>query len=1141
MKTLIGILGTILVAASLFAQTYTTGEISGVVTDSTGAVLPHATVTALNKDNGTQRSTQTGTGGLYRCALLPPGIYMVTVTAPSFQTFTRDEIRVEIGHSVHLDFQMKIGSVATKVEVSGTASVLEPSNPNVTTTYEARQLEDIPNPGMDLSHVATVAPGAIMNVVSSNTYSAGNVEFNGLPSVANDFTIDGLDANDSWENLNRTGASGLQLGLSSIQEVSINTTSYGADLGRYGASQINYITKSGANKFHGSAWELWNGSSMNANNYFLNASGAAKPFSNVNQFGGSLSGPIIKNKLLFFGDVEGIRIVVPSVLTTTLPTPAYQTYVLQQLQVGGNDPVLGMNLPPQPGEVGYYNEIFSLVGDTSRGVPLSVAGCPFDVGGGPPAITGAGDGCANQRHFSLSPPTSETLYTFKLNYAITANDSTWYRMQWDDGSVVTPDPVNSLFNTGANYPQRSVVAGWTHTFGPQLINEFTPGFSYWSRLHALVKLQQAIQAVPIGLTNPPFNWIGPGQTQYGNAARVLQLNDNLSWTQGRNGFKFGTNFRRSLFSSYETIGYAAQIPFVYGCSLYEFTYGAACSTFSAFPTYGIDHLSNVSWDNYAMDTIKVSNKLSFTIGMRIAWNSNPVSREAVISRLSNSWETISHDPNQPLNQVIVPNQKHLFADTYPFTWQPRAALAYAATPKTIFRAGGGLFANPLLGFMPTYMDENAPSDVFVSAGVFGTAGGIAMIPGVPNSAIDAAKAANSAFQAGFSSGVVSCAATNAPANCIPAIGFTILDSNKQKFPKIMQWSAGVEREVGKDWGLKMNYVGSRNTNGFYSDSPNGYQFFCQGCFVNYPYAQPEDARFGNIFPFKTGTSGGYHGLQLSTLKRLSHGVAFQANYTYSHCTDEITNGGVIIFNYNENFGNYNGRLNRLRSNCDYDFRHSLNGSYLYELPFRSAKSWLNQVVGGWEVSGTVYARDGLPFSVFSASAGGFVNAYPPLFANVVPGQSPYHTASIAGVTTPGTIQWLNPGAFQSVIDPTTGGCFPSNSPQNCQDGNSGRNNYRTPSFVWTDFSVSKRFKLTEALKLRFDVQMFNTLNHPNFGLPNGSYGAGNANAGIPSNPATLAGLGTISNTVGPSTGLLGGGIGGDSSVRMIGLRLGLEF
>jgi hypothetical protein len=1127
--------------ASVFGQTDTSGEIAGLVTDATGARVSHASVNILNKDNGTHRNTATNSEGIYRVPLLPPGIYTVTVTAPSFQTFAHDNVTVDIGHAVHLDFKLQVGSFSTKIEVTSEAPLLEPTNPNTTTSYSERDLTEIPNPGSDMSHVAVIAPGAIMNVGASNTYAGGNVEFNGLSSVANDFRVDGLDANDSWENLNRSGATGLQLGLASIQEASVNTEGYGADQSSYGASQINFITKSGTNSFHGSLTYNWNGSVLNTTNYFTKLYDATapagavlekKPRSNVNQFAGSLGGPIVKNRLFFFGSVEGTRIVLPALENNTLPTPAYEAYVLTQLPVGGYDPALGITLPPQPGEVADYKSLFTTLGDTSGGTPIVVPGCPL-------TIQTTGDGCAAEHHFSTTPPASETLYTGKVDYNITAKDTTFYRLQWDDGKVLLPSSTNAIWNLGATWPQRSVVARWAHTFSPNLLNEFNPGFNYWSRVHKTVNPDGT--AFPIMMSATPFSLFGSGQNEYGNSTRAWQISDNLTWAHGRHSFRFGSNTRHSRFGSFETVGYAV-IPFVYTCSLYEFTFGAACQTYQAFPTYGIDHISNVATDNYAMDTIRVTTKFTFTFGLRLTYESNPTSQEHVLARLSNTFEAISHDPNQPLNQVIVPNQSHLFAATHPFKWQPRAAIAYQLMPKTIVRAGGGVFANPLLGFLPSYADENAPSDVFVEGGIFGAAGGIGMFPGVPGSAIDADVAANRAFQQGFSSGVQSCAASSPPPNCIPPINFTIFDSQKQKFPDIYQWSFGVEQQFGNNLGLTVKYVGTRSTHGFYSDTPNGYQLFCNGCFTGYPYAQPVDARFGDIFPFKTGTNSSYNGLQVSTVKRFSQGFSLQMNYTYSHCIDEITNGGVIIFNANENFGAYNGALKRLYGNCDFDFRHSLNGSYIYQLPFRSGRTWLNQVVGNWQVSGTIFARDGLPFSVFSPSVGGFVNASPPLFANVVSGQKVYNSQSVPNITTPGTIQYLNPYAFQSVMDPTTGGCYPANTPQYCQQGDSGRNAYRSPKFVWSDFTLTKRFPINETIKLRMDLQAYNVFNHPNFGLPSGAGGyPGNANAGIPSESATLSGFGTINNTVGPATSLLGGQIGGDSSVRMVALRVGLDF
>ena len=1127
-------------ALPLLAQNQTTAEISGMITDASNAAVPNASVTAVGKETGIRRNTRSNNNGYYTLPLLPPGTYVLTVSATGFQTIAREGVSVDIDHTARIDFRLQIGSVSTQITVNSEPSVIETSNPNTTTTITDVELENLPNPGQDLTYVANVAPGAIMNTNSSAGYNGGNVEFNGLPSVANDFTIDGLDANDAWQSLNRSGASGLMLGLNSIQEASVNTESYSADLGRLGASQINYVTKSGTNKFHGDAYEIWNGSSMNATNFFINANPVPtkKPFSNTNEFGGNVGGPIIKDKLFFFTDVEGIRIVLPQILSATLPSAAYQSYVLQQLPLGGVDPVIGGALPPEPGEVPLYQTLFSLVGTNPTGVPVALPSCPLDAVAG----SGAGDGCAVQRLSTASPPVSETLWTLKLDYTISPKDSLWFRFQMNNGANTRVDPVNSIFNIVDTEPERTGSIDWTHVFSTSVVNQFNAGISYQNRVHNLADPAKASE-LPIAYSPSGFTNIGGalGNIPYGDRTTSWQLNDNLSWTLGRHSFKFGENFRRTLFSSAESEGYEVT-PFVYGCSLAEFTYGATCETYQAFPTYGVDHLKGVGLDSYAMDTYKLSSNVTATLGVRLAWNSNPISQENVLARLAEPFQDMTHDVNQPLNQAILGHQHHMFADTYPLTWEPRAAVAWEVRPRTVFRAGAGIFTNPIMGFLPSYMDENAPSDVFLTGGLFGPVGGVAIAPGVPNSAIDAAVAANKAFQAGFSGGALSCASPMAGANCLPVIGFTNFESKKQKFPMFYQWSTGIEHQFADNFVASAKYVGTHASDMFYENSPNGYQTVCDGCFVNYPYLQPPDPRFGNIFPFNTGVGSSYNALQANVTKRISHGFYFQVNYTYSHCLDYISNGGVEIFNENENFSGYNGRIPRLYGSCDFDVRHSVNGNYLYTLPFKSSNKALNQVISGWQISGTVYLRGGFPFSAFSSSpGGGFVNAYPQLFANVVSGQALYAKQPISGVTVPGTIQWVNPNAFTSVVDTTTNQCYPVTSPQYCQDGDSGRNILRSPGFKWTDLDVAKRFKLTEHLTFRVEVQAYNLFNHPNFGFPNSNGYPGNVTAGIPGELTTLRGFGPINTTMGPSTGLLGAGLGGDSSIRMIALRGGFEF
>src|SRR6185437_12630967 len=200
-------------------------------------------------------------------------------------------------------------------------------------------------------------------------------------SLSNGYIVDGLETNDPLTNLNSGLSTNLVLGLNSIAEVTVNTLSYAVDQGRYGASQVNYVTKSGTNQFHGNLYELWNGSRFNAANFFTNSTpGNHKPRSTINHFGGSLGGPILRDKLFFFGDTEWVRIALPIVSTATVPSAAFQQYVLDQLPRGGTDVVTGSRYAPAPQLVPFYRKLFSLY-ESTNGTSLAVLGCPFHSDG----------------------------------------------------------------------------------------------------------------------------------------------------------------------------------------------------------------------------------------------------------------------------------------------------------------------------------------------------------------------------------------------------------------------------------------------------------------------------------------------------------------------------------------------------------------------------------------------------------------------------------------------------------------------------------------------------------------------------------------------------------------------------------------
>src|SRR6202022_1988098 len=374
------------------SQGETTSAIIGQISDASAAAVPSATVTVTNKETGLRRSASTDDSGRFNFPQLKPGAYSVKVEAAGFEPQQNDAVSAALGQKQTVDFRLKIAQSKQSVEISGEAAILNPENANTSTTLSARALQDLPNPGGDLTYPLQFAAGALVNTAGSSndfvggTNGFGNVEFNGLPALSNGYIVDGLETNDPLTNLNSGLSTNLVLGLNSISEVTVNTLSYAVDQGRYGASQVNYVTKSGSNQFHGNLYELWNGSKFNAANYFTNATpGNHKPRSTVNHFGGSVGGPLVHDRLFFFFDSEWVRIALPIVTATTVPTPAFQNYVLERLPWGGTDSVTGSRYQPAPQLVPFYQKMFSLYGNTN-GTPLSVLGCPFDVGGVAPAI-----------------------------------------------------------------------------------------------------------------------------------------------------------------------------------------------------------------------------------------------------------------------------------------------------------------------------------------------------------------------------------------------------------------------------------------------------------------------------------------------------------------------------------------------------------------------------------------------------------------------------------------------------------------------------------------------------------------------------------------------------------------------------------
>jgi hypothetical protein len=1138
------------------AQGETTSAIVGQVTDATNAAIPDATVRVTNHATGLERSAKTDDEGRFNFTQLQPGTYSVKVEADGFDAQENANISSALGQRQEANFKLNVAHSEQTVEVTTEAPLMNPANTNTTSTLGGAVLAEIPNPGADLTYPLQFAAGALINTAGSSsdavsgTNGYGNVEFNGLPAASNGYIVDGLETNDPLTNLNIGLATNLVLGMNAISEVTVNTLSYSVDQGRYGASQVDYVTKSGTNQFHGNLYEIWNGAALNAADFFTNATpGNQKPQSTVNHFGASLGGPILHGKLFFFSDFEWVRLKLPIVTQATVPTPAFQKYVLQQLPLGGVDTVTGSIYPAAPQSVPFYQKMFSLFGNTS-GTPLAVLGCPFNaqglaVTGNSPGNPPDGNGCANRQVASHTSKDHEQVQTVRIDYNGDANNTAWFRFQADTGvQAQYTDAINPLFNSISSQPQYSFGAGYTHVFSQNLVNYFNPGFTWYESLFAPSNYPETLAAFPIVLqgqgANAPFSNIGGQDNTWvqGRRATRFFINDDLAWSRGAHELRFGTNARILRLNDYD-FG-EGNVPAVTYTTLPQFVYGVASTALETFPVSQNQPFNFLNLDFYVQDTWKVTPKLTWNIGIRDSFNSNPANPHAQVARLSGSFASINHDLNQPLNAAIQTGLKNLFASTPLAILQPRMAIAWQFAPKSVLRTGFGVFGDILPGSVADAIGMNPPYVQTFQGGLLGTVGGLAIAPGVANSAVDATVAANQAFGSGFTRGELSCAAPRANrANCLQPVALTAVPDGQLHAPYFMEWSLGIEHQFGGTIGVRAQYVGTRALNVPYLTQANGYQTVCQGCFAPFPYLQPTDPRFAAVTQFSTGANSHYHALQLTATKRMAHGLQGTINYNFSRCMDTVSNGGFLPFSAGGILSPLPGNLARDYGPCDYDIRHNFNAQYIYDLPIKVRNHRLGYALNGWQLSGTAFWHSGIPFTVlstpYSANGSGIVQGGGPQFASVIPGVPLYEHNPIPGVTQPGSVQWLNPNAFVSAVDPSTGACYGGDGPQNCQFGDLGRNALRGPDFFWSDLDITKLFSLNERLKLRIEGQFFNVFNHPNFGLPSIVL------AGIPGKPSTQTGFGASTYTVSPPTGLLGVGLGADSSPRMIALHARLEF
>lgn len=1083
-------------ATRMAAQTLVSGEIDGTVTDPTGAVVVNASVNLSSADTGYNESTTSSGNGGFRFALLRPGSYTLTVSAAGFRT-VKVTVVTNLGEATTIPVKLEVGVKAETIEITGEVPLLHTENANGSTTIDTKVLDNMPSPGQDITNYVLQAPG----VVVSTGAGYGNLTANGLPGTSNLYTVNGNDYNDPYLNLNNSGASNLLLGVNELQEIAVVTNGYTGEYGRMAGANVNYTTKSGTNQFHGNAGWYYNDGAFNANDWFNNSTDTPRPHAVANQWVGSVGGPIKKDKLFFFYDNEGIRYVLPGGgAPVYVPTSAFASAV--QANIDAN----------MSSESAFYKNIFSLYAaapGSSRAVPLTTGtlGCGTALAAAEIAAPGGGTfgvdtACASEYFSTVNNLNIERLQAITIDYNLSTNDTVRWRYKQDRGVQATgTDPINSIFNANSVQPEDDGQMLWTHTLNSHTTNQFIAAGLYYSAIFGPPNLSGALSTFPSTII---FSGGGQHMTNMGghdysypqgrNVAQ-WQLVDDFAWTKGPHGIKFGVNFRRN------NIGDFATGPVTSGeiivRNMNDFFDGAyqpsTTSTFvQRFASSNDLPIRYYSLGLYIQDEWKVTSRLKLTLALRADRNSDEVCRTDCFNQLASPFGQLNHDQTIPYNVAVQTGVHQAFPNLEKVVMSPRGGFSYSANRKgdLVISGGIGLFSDLYMGLLGDRFITNLPGVASFTIGnpcLPGTgtppdcsASGPPMPiqPGLAGGIFPAASGSNAALQAGFGSGATLGSLQTTLAGLTPPVtfsppNFSSVASNISN-PKYVEWNLKIEKAIGNKTAIAFNYVGNHGYDEFIiNQNMNAY---CNTAHITCPFGSvtatsAPDPRFAVVNEISNRGWSNYNGFTATLTRRFSSGFQGSLNYTYSHSLDTISNGGIEPYSTAADGDSFRTQIdpNNLKllnyGNSDYDFRHVITASYVYQLPLKSANRGLDYVIGGWSFSGTVFYRSGEPYSVYDSTGPAFY------LSN---GSSGVVLADYLGG--PKTC-----AAAPNCLDPSASNFVPYGTQTNF--GNLPRNQFRGPGYFNSDFSLQKDFKITEKYTFTMGANAFNVFNHPNFANP----------------------------------------------------------
>ena len=1058
----------------LFAQEVT-GSIRGVVLDPSGAGVPSAKVTATQVETGLSRATVTDRHGAYILVLLPVGHYRLEASAKDFRKFAQEGITLSVNEAANVPIRLTIGSPTQLVQVQANAALIETSDTTLGKTVGERDILDLPLNGRNFSQLGLLQPG-VVPITPGLAQAGGSLRdgeaysVNGQRPESNDFLIDGAS------NFNAVdGGFVLKPPIDAIAEFKILTHTANAEFGGAAGSTTNIVTRSGSNRLHGAAWEFLRNDKLDAANFFENADGFAKSEYRQNQFGGTLGGPIRKDKTFFFGYYEGFRNRQGETINGVRVPSALE----RQGDFSEDGPLLNFFAPGGPAPL--PGSMVPFIDPTAQKV-LELYPLPN---------ARDASGVLDLYNATQILRDNEDQFGVRIDHYLSSRDTLNFRYMFLDGLRFDPLSTSGAgvpgFPVGENHRTQNFVAQLTHTFSPSVvgITRFAflrNKFLFDEHLNNTSPSSLGFQYQPTlgAAAGPPFIQFGGGgyasigdpitgpRNTYENA---FATSGSLTWIHGRHVLKFGGDFRRDQINVVNGIasnGFFVFIPAPLSNAFANFLIGQPLLFLQGGgdqPGGGGDlsrGLRGNDLNSYAQDTYKVSPRLTLNLGLRYDL---PFPYTEIRNR-QNLFEPGVQSkviPNAPLGLLypgdssvpagLIPTETRAFAPRVGLAWDP------TGSARWLVSTAYGIFYDPY------YNGQGGPLQTPISAPPYLRTAQL-MFPGSLSNPF----ANGNPFAMQFAE---------------PMTLLTL--SPRLRLPYAQDWNLNIERSFGTDWLFEIGYVGTKGTKlpRFIEDNPSvplaGQTWADQQNNIDQQrtYCMPNaqgNCTYSSVGLIAGAANSSYNALETSLRKRFSRGLSLLVSYTFSKSLDDVSSFNITGSASQPVAGENDLAQNPFdlaaeRGRSMFDARHRFVLSYEWELPYwRQPRNWYQHVLGSWQVNGITTFMSGTPFTVEDQSYNydapeitGFSAFRPNLMGN--PNNGPKTVA-----------EWFNTGAFQRLdLVTTPAGVY----------GNEGRNVVEGPGLTQWDFSAFKNILFTESKSLQFRAELFNLFNRSNFRLPNG--------------------------------------------------------